>query len=135
MLPRFCWARFLAKFAYFLLTNIGLSSSAFSFQLSNIPHIPAPSVRVESDRIFIVFTTFVLTTFLQPYLPHMRHLINLVILFLLAGHVSLAQQIESKEKGNLVMENIPEIPERISEKLLQYQNTRSAFRGRLDTRR
>jgi Tol biopolymer transport system component len=58
----------------------------------------------------------------------MRHLVKLIIvLALLPGYKSMAQQIERREKGNLVMENIPEIPERISEKLLQYQNTRSAY--------
>ncbi len=57
----------------------------------------------------------------------MQYLRKIIVLALLASHVSLAQEIERKEKGNLVMENVPEIPERISERLLQYQNTRSAY--------
>lgn len=42
----------------------------------------------------------------------------------LAPAVSAEQ--ERVEKGNLVMEGIPEIPERVQNRLLQYQNTRSA---------
>lgn len=35
-------------------------------------------------------------------------------------------QVERREEGNLVIEGIPEIPERIVERMLQYQNVRSA---------
>lgn len=52
---------------------------------------------------------------------------RLCIITFALSNLAHAQQIEQREKGNLVMENIPDIPERISEKLLQYQNTRSAF--------
>lgn len=38
----------------------------------------------------------------------------------------LFSQVERIEKGNLVIEDIPEIPTRIIERMLQYQNTRSA---------
>ncbi|RLG73140.1 MAG: S9 family peptidase [Methanobacteriota archaeon] len=37
------------------------------------------------------------------------------------------QTPESVEKGNLVIEGISEIPKRIEERMLQYQNTRSAY--------
>ncbi|UCF04012.1 MAG: S9 family peptidase [bacterium] len=37
-----------------------------------------------------------------------------------------AGEVERREIGNLVIEGIPEIPERIKERMLQYQNTRSA---------
>lgn len=39
---------------------------------------------------------------------------------------TLSQQIERKEIGNLVMENIPEIPQSVKDKIFQYQSTRSA---------
>ena len=35
-------------------------------------------------------------------------------------------QVERKEVGNLVMENIPEIPQQLKDRIFQYQNTRSA---------
>ena len=38
----------------------------------------------------------------------------------------LWSQVERREVGNLVIEDIPEIPERIKSRMLQYQNTRSA---------
>ncbi|MCK9426109.1 MAG: S9 family peptidase [Ignavibacteriaceae bacterium] len=50
---------------------------------------------------------------------------KLSLLFLLIS-VSLFAQVERKEKGNLVIEGIPDIPQRIIEKMNQYQNTRSA---------
>ena len=50
---------------------------------------------------------------------------KLSLLFLLIS-VSLFAQVERKEKGNLVIEGIPDIPQRIVEKMNQYQNTRSA---------
>ena len=40
--------------------------------------------------------------------------------------IPLLSQVERKEKGNLVIEGIPEIPQRVVEKMNQYQNTRSA---------
>ena len=44
---------------------------------------------------------------------------------LLAGPAS-AQDVERITEGNLVMENIPDIPPQVRERLQQYQNTRSA---------
>jgi dipeptidyl aminopeptidase/acylaminoacyl peptidase len=38
----------------------------------------------------------------------------------------MAGEVERREIGNLVIEGIPEIPERIKDRMLQYQNTRSA---------
>jgi dipeptidyl aminopeptidase/acylaminoacyl peptidase len=35
-------------------------------------------------------------------------------------------QVDKKEVGNLVMENIPEIPQQLKDRIFQYQNTRSA---------
>ncbi len=40
--------------------------------------------------------------------------------------MDLTAQIERRELGNLVIENIPEIPKTITDRLLQYQNVRSA---------
>ncbi|MFQ5865380.1 MAG: S9 family peptidase [bacterium] len=50
----------------------------------------------------------------------------LVCLFLSAPMVWIFAQGNRVEKGNLVIEGIPEIPQRIVDRLLQYQNTRSA---------
>lgn len=51
--------------------------------------------------------------------------LKISLLFLLIS-ASLFAQVERKEKGNLVIEGIPDIPQRIIEKMNQYQNTRSA---------
>ena len=40
--------------------------------------------------------------------------------------IDLTAQVERKEIGNLVIENIPEIPQSLKDKLLQYQNVRGA---------
>jgi dipeptidyl aminopeptidase/acylaminoacyl peptidase len=41
-------------------------------------------------------------------------------------HAIEADEGERREEGNLVIEGIPEIPARVEERMLQYQNTRSA---------
>jgi dipeptidyl aminopeptidase/acylaminoacyl peptidase len=46
--------------------------------------------------------------------------------FLLAGCISLMAQAQRKEMGNLVMENIPDIPQEIVDELDKYNNVRSA---------
>lgn len=38
----------------------------------------------------------------------------------------LFAEVERKEQGNLVTEDVPEIPQRIIDRMMQYQNTRSA---------
>ena len=48
-----------------------------------------------------------------------------ILLFVLNGD-PLWSQVERREIGNLVLEDIPEIPERIKSRMLQYRNTRSA---------
>lgn len=48
----------------------------------------------------------------------------LSILFL--SFTQTFSQVERKEVGNLVMENIPEIPQQLKDRIFQYQNTRSA---------
>ncbi len=47
----------------------------------------------------------------------------LLLPFLLSVTVAVAQQ---REQGNLVIENIPEIPDSLAQRLSQYQNVRSA---------
>ncbi len=47
-----------------------------------------------------------------------------LILFILTN--SLLAQVSKREVGNLVIENIPEIPKSLMERMNQYQNTRSA---------
>ncbi|MCK4903052.1 MAG: PD40 domain-containing protein, partial [Candidatus Marinimicrobia bacterium] len=51
---------------------------------------------------------------------------NLFLVLLIFTASFLFSQVERIEKGNLVIEDIPEIPDRIVNKMLQYQNTRSA---------
>ena len=48
------------------------------------------------------------------------------LLLLIFMTMDLTAQVERKEIGNLVMENIPEIPQKLSERLQQYQNVRGA---------
>ncbi|MFQ5707101.1 MAG: S9 family peptidase [bacterium] len=52
----------------------------------------------------------------------------LVLAVLFAAAVGWAQPKKDRvERGNLIVENIPAIPQRIVDRMLQYQNTRSAF--------
>ena len=53
-------------------------------------------------------------------------LMPVLCLALLAPAPAAAAQAERIEKGNLVIEGIPEIPENVMDRLVQYQNTRSA---------
>ncbi|NWF51276.1 MAG: S9 family peptidase [Ignavibacteriaceae bacterium] len=55
-----------------------------------------------------------------------RSSIFFVLLILLISFVQIFPQTVRKEVGNLVMENIPEIPQQLKDKIFQYQNTRSA---------
>lgn len=53
----------------------------------------------------------------------------LAILFIISvilPGLSLLAQVEKKEIGNLVIENIPEIPQQLKDRIFQYQSTRSA---------
>lgn len=53
----------------------------------------------------------------------------LAILFIISvilPGLSAIAQVERKEIGNLVIENIPEIPEQLKDRIFQYQSTRSA---------
>jgi len=52
-------------------------------------------------------------------------IVGAIVLFMVTGD-PLWSQVERREIGNLVIEDIPEIPERIKSRMLQYQNTRSA---------
>src|SRR5690606_4766372 len=46
----------------------------------------------------------------------------------LSSHLSpaAAEDVQRREEGNLVFESMPEIPQTLLDRLLQYQNTRSA---------
>lgn len=44
-----------------------------------------------------------------------------------AAAAPAAAEVERVERGNLVIEGIPEIPDRVAERIQQYENTRSAF--------
>ncbi|NEZ04687.1 S9 family peptidase [Wenzhouxiangella sp. XN201] len=57
----------------------------------------------------------------------MRRLFIVSIVFVLAASAANAEvDRRTANSGNVVLEDVPEIPERISEALTQYQNTRSA---------
>ena len=55
-----------------------------------------------------------------------QKLIIMLFILLIIPILGFAQ-VERVEKGNLVIEGIPEIPDRIINKMMQYQNTRSAY--------
>lgn len=52
--------------------------------------------------------------------------LRIFLLIILLPTVLLFSQVERKEIGNLVIENIPDIPQTLKDKIFQYQNTRSA---------
>jgi dipeptidyl aminopeptidase/acylaminoacyl peptidase len=51
---------------------------------------------------------------------------NIIAFIILFSFTVFAQQVERREQGNLVIENIPSIPQSLIEKMYQYQSTRSA---------
>jgi Tol biopolymer transport system component len=52
-----------------------------------------------------------------------------IVLFCLGASFTFGQ-VTREERGNLVLENIPEIPQSLKDRMLQYRNTRSAaFQG------
>ena len=57
----------------------------------------------------------------------MKNLFSIFLVFwcIVTVHYSSAQ-VERKEIGNLVIENIPEIPQQLKDRIFQYQSTRSA---------
>jgi dipeptidyl aminopeptidase/acylaminoacyl peptidase len=57
----------------------------------------------------------------------MRKLSSILFLFCLLVPITfLSAQVERQELGNLVIENIPEIPQQLKDRIFQYQSTRSA---------
>jgi dipeptidyl aminopeptidase/acylaminoacyl peptidase len=50
----------------------------------------------------------------------------LILSILFLSLTQTFSQVDRKEVGNLVMENIPEIPQQLKDRIFQYQNTRSA---------
>jgi dipeptidyl aminopeptidase/acylaminoacyl peptidase len=48
----------------------------------------------------------------------------LLVLFAVPAGLVRADEVARREEGNLVIEGIPEIPRRIEERMIQYQNTR-----------
>ncbi|MGB5287205.1 MAG: prolyl oligopeptidase family serine peptidase [Ignavibacteriaceae bacterium] len=57
----------------------------------------------------------------------MRKLSSILFLVCLLIPIAfLSAQVERQELGNLVIENIPEIPQQLKERIFQYQSTRSA---------
>lgn len=53
-------------------------------------------------------------------------LLILFIISVILSWFSAIAQVERKELGNLVIENIPEIPQQLKDRIFQYQSTRSA---------
>ena len=58
--------------------------------------------------------------------PHLLTLALLALATALVGAPPAAAEVERVERGNLVIEGIPEIPDRVAERIQQYENTRSA---------
>ena len=57
----------------------------------------------------------------------MKKLSSVLFLFCLLIPIAfLSAQVERQELGNLVIENIPEIPQQLKDRIFQYQSTRSA---------
>jgi dipeptidyl aminopeptidase/acylaminoacyl peptidase len=56
----------------------------------------------------------------------MKILSKFLIISLIFSYIISPQQVERKEIGNLVLENIPDIPQSIKDRMFQYQSTRSA---------
>jgi dipeptidyl aminopeptidase/acylaminoacyl peptidase len=50
----------------------------------------------------------------------------LVLVLLVPVILSAQEKVERREEGNLVIEGIPEIPQRVKDRMFQYQNTRGA---------
>ncbi len=60
---------------------------------------------------------------------------SFIIAMIFLGFISLyAGDIEKREAGNLVLENVPEIPQELQDRLLQYQNVRNAYFCDWDTK-
>ena len=55
----------------------------------------------------------------------MKQSMRVLFVFLITS-VLISGEIERHEVGNLVLENVPQIPQSLKERLLQYQNVRSA---------
>lgn len=51
---------------------------------------------------------------------------QLILLLIFSFSLALAGEIKRTEAGNLVLENVPEIQQELKDRLLQYQNVRSA---------
>lgn len=56
----------------------------------------------------------------------MKNIISSLLIVIVFYSIMLSQQVERKELGNLVIENIPEIPQKIKDRMFQYQSTRGA---------
>lgn len=56
----------------------------------------------------------------------MKHLSKIFTLFLIFAFYCLSSAQERKEIGNLILEDVPEIPDKLKSRINQYQNTRSA---------
>ncbi len=60
----------------------------------------------------------------------MKRTFILLLIVIFTNSFQLFSQIEKKETGNLVLENVPDIPQQLIDKVFQYQSTRAAsFNG------
>lgn len=57
---------------------------------------------------------------------NIKFTLYLLFSILFVSFTQTYSQIDRKEVGNLVMENIPEIPQQLKDRIFQYQNTRAA---------
>lgn len=56
----------------------------------------------------------------------MKNIISALLIVLSFSFIGLSQEVQRKELGNLIIENIPEVPQRIKDRMFQYQSTRAA---------
>lgn len=59
-------------------------------------------------------------------MKHINLLLRIASVFLFLFFLQTTSAQERREVGNMILENVPEIPEEITSRIQQYQNTRSA---------
>ena len=57
---------------------------------------------------------------------NIKFTLYILLSILFVSFTQTFSQVDRKEVGNLVMENIPEIPQQLKDRIFQYQNTRAA---------
>lgn len=63
----------------------------------------------------------------RPYYPGLSAVAFGLMCTSMTAVIAAGADVSRREQGNLVLENIPEIPEALAERMRQYQNVRSAY--------